>query len=83
MSRTVSAPWTPTTVGIERKHSRVGSLTEIGMAGQEENAKCGLRRQFAKLSGHEAPHEEECYFRSSPNTTAIDNVAGSRLGNAG
>ena len=28
ISRTLSAPWTPTTVGIERKHSRVGSLTD-------------------------------------------------------
>ena len=64
--------------------TRSGAQNKTSLvAGQEENAKCGLRRQFAKLSGHEAPHEEECYFRSSPNTTAIDNVVGSRLGNAG
>ena len=29
--------------------------------------------QFAELGGHEASNEEECYFRSRPNTTAIDN----------
>ena len=28
--------------------------------------------QFAKFAGHEASNEEECYFGSSPNTTAID-----------
>ena len=32
--------------------------------------------QFAKLSGHEAPNEEEFSFRSSPNTREI--MAGSR-----
>ena len=51
-----------------------------GLANEKKMLIAASAVKFAKLSGHEAPNEEECYFGSSPNTTA--NMWLTRLVNA-